>query len=78
VKGPFYLTLYISTTSFLPFILTFSPDECQTKSFEKMNMLLSAIFKIFKHLIRLVTEIYLTIPHLPLSVIRLSSFFYGG
>jgi len=29
----------------LSFILTFSPDECQTKSFENMNTLLSAIFK---------------------------------
>jgi len=28
-----------------PFILTFSPNECQSKSFEKMNTLLSAIFK---------------------------------
>jgi len=27
------------------FILTFSPNECQSKSFEKMNTLLSAIFK---------------------------------
>jgi len=27
------------------FILTFSPDECQTKSFEKMNTLHSVIFK---------------------------------
>jgi len=26
-------------------MLTFSPGECQSKSFEKMNMLLSAIFK---------------------------------
>jgi len=25
--------------------LTFSPDDCQTKSFEKMNTLLSGIFK---------------------------------
>jgi len=29
----------------LSFILTFSPDECQSKSFEKMNTLLTAIFK---------------------------------
>jgi len=29
------------------FILAFSPDECQTKSFEKMNMLLSAIFQFY-------------------------------
>jgi len=27
------------------FILTFSPEECQSKSFEKINTLLSAIFK---------------------------------
>jgi len=26
---------------------TFSPNECQSKSFEKMNTLLSAIFKYF-------------------------------
>jgi len=30
----------------LSFILLFSPDECQSKSFEKMNTLLSAIFEI--------------------------------
>jgi len=29
----------------LSFVLTFSPDECQSKSFEKMITLLSAIFK---------------------------------
>jgi len=29
----------------LSFILTFSPSECQTKSFEKINTLLSVIFK---------------------------------
>jgi len=29
------------------FLLTFSPDECQSKSFEKMNTLLSAIFILF-------------------------------
>jgi len=29
----------------LSFTLTSSPDECQSKSFEKMNTLLSAIFK---------------------------------
>jgi len=32
----------------LSFILTFFPDECQMKSFEKMNTLLSAIFKVNK------------------------------
>jgi len=29
----------------LSFILTFSTNECQSKSLEKMNMLLSAILK---------------------------------
>jgi len=29
----------------LSFLLTFSPDECQSKSFEKMNTLLSTIFE---------------------------------
>jgi len=29
----------------LSFILTSSPDECQSKSFEKMNTLLIASFK---------------------------------
>jgi len=39
-------TLYIITHLFaLLYILTFSPDECQSKSFEKMSTLLSAIFK---------------------------------
>jgi len=42
----FNLALLISTTQLLSFILTFSSDEYQTKSFEKMNTLLSAIFKI--------------------------------
>jgi len=55
ISGPFSSPLafpnvfcvWFSTVlaSMLSFILTFSPDECQSNSFEKMNTLLSAIFK---------------------------------
>jgi len=31
----------------LSFLLTFSPDECQSKSFENMNTLLSAVVIVF-------------------------------
>jgi len=33
----------------LSFILTYSPNECQSKSFEKMNTLLLATFFFFFH-----------------------------
>jgi len=63
-----YLTLYISTTSIFSFILTFSP-ECQTKSFEKMNTLLSAIFKFCTIKIPFNYRIYQHIVYFPSSKI---------
>jgi len=44
----------------LSFILKFSLNDCQTKSFEKLNTLLSAIFKLFNFIYYLILTPTLT------------------
>jgi len=37
--------VFLSTSIIIVYLIAISPDECQMKSFEKINALLSAIFK---------------------------------